>query len=250
MDWQGIIKELLGPGVAPQGGAPLPGRPGQGGGLAELLGGSAGGGGTLGALLQRIRPPMGQAAGAAAAGGLLGSVMGGRGGGGLLRMGGMALVGLLAHRAYEGWKTQQGGGTAPDTQEFARPEADAAGGRPFGLVLVQAMMAAARADGTMDDAERERIFAEAERLDLDAEGKAEMFRIIDTPADPEAVARLAETDAQKAELYTASALVIGEPGAAERAYLDALAGALDLPPGLKLRLDGELREAAALRGRG
>jgi uncharacterized membrane protein YebE (DUF533 family) len=249
MDWQGIIRELLGPGVGPGQGARLPGSPGQGGGLAELLGGAAGGGGTLGQLLQRIRPPMGGAAGAAAAGGLLGSLMAGRGGGGLLRMGGMAAIGLLAHRAYVQWTAQQGG-AAPQTGEFARPEAEAASGRPFGLVLVQAMMAAARADGTMDRDERERIFAEAERLDLDAEGKAEMFRILDTAADPEAIARLADTEAQRAEIYTASALIIGEAGAAERAYLQALSGALDLPPGLTQRLDAQLREAAALPGAG
>ncbi|WP_431305256.1 tellurite resistance TerB family protein [Sediminicoccus sp. BL-A-41-H5] len=247
MDWQGIIRELLGPGAVPQTGTPLPGRQGQGGGLAELLGGAAGGGGTLGELLQRIRPPMGHAAGAAAAGGLLGSLLGG-GRGGLLRVGGMAVVGLLAHRAYEQWKAQQGGGGAPGVEEFARPEAEATGGRPFGLALVQAMMAAARADGTMDAAERERIFAEAERLNLDPGEKAEMFRILEVSADPETVARLAETDAQKAELYTASALIIGEAGAAERAYLQALAGALDLPPGLVQRLEAELREAAALPG--
>lgn len=247
MDWQGIIKELLGPGAAPQTGTPLPGRPGQGGGLAELLGGASGGGGTLGAVLQRIRPPMGNAAGAAAAGGLLGSLLGGRGGGGLLRMGGMAVVGLLAHRAYEQWKAQQGG-AAPEARDFARPEAETTSGRPFGLALVQAMMAAARADGTMDAAERERIFAEAERLNLDAGEKAEMFRILEVSADPETVARLAETEAQKAELYTASALIIGEAGAAERAYLEALAGALNLPPGLVQRLDAELREAQAQTG--
>lgn len=250
MDWQGIIKELLGPGAAPQTGTPLPGRPGQGGGLAELLGGVGGAGGSLGALLQRIRPPMGNAAGAAAAGGLLGSLLGGRRGGGLLRMGGMAVVGLLAHRAYEQWKAQQGGGAAPPAEEFAHPEAETAPGRPFGLALVQAMMAAARADGTMDAAERERIFAEAERLNLDAGEKAEMFRILEVSADPQTVARLAETDAQKAELYTASALIIGEAGAAERAYLAALAGALDLPPGLVQRLEAQLREAAALPGAG
>jgi uncharacterized membrane protein YebE (DUF533 family) len=255
MDWQRMMDEVLGrmrqgaPGGGNQAGAAQPGTP-RGGGLADILGGlTGGGGGSLGDLLQRVRPPMGNAAGAAAAGGLLGSLLGGRGGGGLLRMGGMAVVGLLAHRAYEQWKAQQGGATAtPAAEEFAQPAAQGAEGRPFGLALVQAMMAAAHADGAMDATERERIFAEAERLQLDAGEKAEMFRILDTPADPEAIARLAATEAQKAELYTASALIIGQAGAAERAYLEALAGALDLPPGLRQRLDAELRAASELPG--
>jgi uncharacterized membrane protein YebE (DUF533 family) len=216
MDWQRMMDEVLGrmrQGAPPnQAGATRPGTR-QGGGLADILGGLTGGGG------------------------------------GLLRMGGMAVVGLLAHRAYEGWKAQQGGATAmPAAEEFAQPAAQGAEGRPFGLALVQAMMAAAHADGAMDATERERIFAEAERLQLDAGEKAEMFRILDTPADPEAIARLAATEAQKAELYAASALIIGKAGAAERAYLDALAGALDLPPGLRQRLDAELREASELPG--
>ena len=189
---------------------------------------------------------MGGAAGAAAAGGLLGSLLGGRGGGGLLRTGGMAVIGLLAHRAYETWKTQQSGQpAAPASEEFAQPAAKAGGEQPFGLVLVRAMVAAARADGTLDASERDRIFDEAERLQLDPGEKAEMFRILETSADPQAIARLAVTDAQKAEIYTASALIIGTPGSAERAYLEALAGALDLPNGLRARLDAEVQEALA-----
>ena len=177
--------------------------------------------------------------GAAAAGGLLGSVLGGRRGGGLLRTGGMAAVGLLAYRAYEQWKAQQAGNPAtPSAAEFAQVEEPA-----FGLSLVRAMVAAARADGDMDSAERERIFGEAERLNLDADDKAEMFRILDTPADPAAIARLAVTEAQKAEIYTASALIIGKAGASERAYLVALAGVLDLPAGLRARLDAEVQAA-------
>ena len=108
------------------------------------------------------------------------------------------------------------------------------------------MVAAGRADGELDAEERNRIFSETERLQLDAEDKAEVFRILDTQPDPQAIARLAVTEAQKAELYTASALIIGQPGVAERVYLEALAGALRLPPGLRTRLDAQVTEAMAL----
>jgi len=218
---------------------------GQGGGLGSVMG-SSGLGGSLGSILGGMRPPMGGAAGAAAAGGLLGSLLGGRGGGGgLLRTGGMAVAGLLAYRAYEQWKSRQpGAAETPAMPEYAQAAAPAGEGEPFGLALVRAMVAAARADGALDPDERERIFAEAERLDLDDDDKAEMFRILETPADPTMIASLAATDAQKAELYTVSAMITGGDSASERAYLAALAGALRLPAGLRARLDAEVQDAA------
>ncbi|UPY39061.1 DUF533 domain-containing protein [Sediminicoccus sp. KRV36] len=239
MDFQRIIAELLG--RTTQGG----GTSGGAGGLDGLLAGLGGAnGGSLTEMLGRLKSPMGPTVGAAAAGGLLGSLTGGRGGGGLLRIGGMAVIGVLAHRAFEAWKAQQPGQPAtPAPAEFAQDAAKGADDEPFGLVLVRAMVAAAHADGTLDPTERERIFTEAERLQLDPGEKAELFRILDTPADPVAIARLAITDAQKAELYTASALIIGAAGAAERAYLEALAGALELPDGLRAKLDAEIRAA-------
>jgi uncharacterized membrane protein YebE (DUF533 family) len=212
------------------------------GGLGQMFGNRPGASGGAGG--GSLRDILGRATGgqAAAAGGLLGAVLGG----GLFRTGGMALVGLLAHRAYAQWQAQQAGATAmPADDQFAQPEAADSQGKPFGLSIIRAMVAAARADGALDNEERERIFAEAERLDLSAEEKAEVFGVLDTPPDPRAIAALAATEAQKAELYLASAMAMGEVhSASERTYLGALAGALRLPPELRARLDAQLREAA------
>lgn len=236
-----ILEQMMGPGAA----GPTPGaRPGEAPpGSGSLGTGPMGNmfGGSLGDMLGRIRPPAtgGQAA---AAGGLLGAVLGG----GLARTGGMALLGLLAHRAYSQWQAQQAGAAqTPAETEFAQPDAADSAGKPFGLSLIRAMVAAARADGALDAGERERIFAEAERLDLSDEEKGEIFGILDTPADPRAVAALAATPAQGAELYLASAMAMGTThNASERAYLGALASALRLPPELRAQLDTQLREAA------
>lgn len=228
-----ILEQMMGPGATGQSGQ----RPGEAAGpgpMGNMFGGS------LGDMLGRIRPPAtgGQAA---AAGGLLGAVLGG----GLARTGGMALLGLLAHRAYSQWQAQQAGAVqTPAQEDFAQPEAADSAGQPFGLSLIRAMVAAARADGMLDAGERERIFAEAERLDLSDEEKGEIFGILDTPADPRAVAALAATAAQGAELYLASAMAMGAThNASERAYLGALASALRLPPELRAQLDAQLREA-------
>lgn len=253
----GGLGGLLGGGQGrnPAAGGAAPGAGGLGGllggmsgGLGGLLGGGGSGGG-LGGILGGLRGPMGGAGQAAAAGGLLGSVLGGRGGAGLFRVGGMALLGLLAHRAYGAWQSQQqSGASVPATDEFAQPAAADSEGKPFGLSVIRAMVSAARADGQLDAQEHERIFNEAERLALSEEEKGEIFGVLNTAADPAAIAQLAATDAQKAELYLASAMVVaGGDSASERTYLSALAGALKLAPALRTQLDGQLREALALQ---
>lgn len=221
------------------------GNPSAAGGLTDLFG-SGGSGGGIGDILGKLRPPMGGAGQAAAMGGLLGTVLGGRGGGGgLFRVGGMALLGLLAHRAFGQWKQQQGE-SEPAPQDFAQLDAPDSQGGPFGLSVLRAMVAAARSDGTLDSQEHQRIFAEAERLSLSADEKAEIFSVLETTPDPSAIARLAKTDAQKAELYLASAMVLGgADNASERVYLDVLSSALNLPGQLRMKLDAQLQEAAA-----
>ncbi|TPG47091.1 tellurite resistance TerB family protein [Roseomonas nepalensis] len=228
---------------------------------------------------------LGGGLGTAAAGGLLGSLLGGRrrpsGGGSLMQMGGMAVLGTLAYRAWQKFQESQGvpeaargGATAPsappasgpwagagkapmgapvgaqgrvpDPKEFAQEEVEAADGQPFGLSIVKAMISAAKADGHMDNDERDRIFGEVEKLGLDAEAKGFVFQAMDAPTDPAAIAALARTDAQKAEIYMASRLVAEPDTAAERAYLDALAHRLGLAAGLRQSLDAQAAEAHEL----
>ncbi|MBP0493355.1 tellurite resistance TerB family protein [Roseomonas sp. SG15] len=223
---------------------------------------------------------LGGGIGTAAAGGLLGSLLGGgrrSGGGGLLRMGGMAVLGTLAYRAWKQWQDSQaqGGAPAPSSMpsgsasvpstgpwsgaapaqgapalppptEFARDDAPGADGHPFGLSLIRAMIAAAKADGHLDDSERNRIFDEVERLGLDADAKGFVFQALDAPVDPAAIAAMARTDAQKSEIYMVSRLVAEPDTAAERAYLDALAHRLGLAAGLRQSLEAQAAEAHQL----
>lgn len=258
---RGGVEDLLGGllggrGTAPQGtgmGSPMGGAPGGGlGGMLDAFGGrgpsGAGGlGGLADSLGGMLKPPMGGGMAGAAAGGLLGSILGGRrgggGGSGLIRMGGLAILGALAHRAYKDWQAKQGtpgGAPAP-----AAPEAPAADAQPLGLALIRAMIAAAKADGVLDGEERERIFGEVERLDLADDEKGFVFAAMREEADPAAIAALARDEGQKAQIYLASRLVAGPDSAAERAWLEALAHELKLPPGLKQSLDQQAKDAAA-----
>ena len=182
-------------------------------------------------------------AGGAVAGGLLSMLFGGnsRRGGGLLGYGGAAALGALALQAYQNYQRQQGGGAARfgdvGTQALphARPAAD---GSPFELTLVRAMVGAAKADGHIDANEQKRLFAEVERLGLDADAKAYIFDLLTQDVDLYDLARAATTPEQGAEIYLAARLAIDPDEPSERAYLDALATRLGLPAELRAHLDG------------
>ena len=108
--------------------------------------------------------------------------------------------------------------------------------------MLRAMISAARADGHMDERERSLVEAELQRLEVDpglhARVEAEMRR----PVDPVDLAADVDGPEQAAEVYLASVIVCDSTGTMERAYLDALAMALHLPPELKTDLE---RRAAA-----
>jgi uncharacterized membrane protein YebE (DUF533 family) len=182
-------------------------------------------------------------AGGAVAGGLLSLLLGGgrrRRGGGLLGYGGAAALGALALQAYQNYQRQQAGGQprASDAAAGALPHArPAADGSAFELVLVRAMVGAAKADGHIDAAEQRRLFAEVERLGLDADAKAYVFDLLTHDVDLDGIARAAATPEQGAELYLAARLAIDPDVPAESAYLDALAARLQLPADLRTTLD-------------
>ena len=100
------------------------------------------------------------------------------------------------------------------------------------MALVRVMIAAARADGHIDESERSRI---ADRLRLSGIGaEAEQFLVqeLEKPVDLDALVAAAGTEPQKVELYTAARLTIAPDSRAERGFLDLLAGRLGLPDAL------------------
>jgi len=101
-----------------------------------------------------------------------------------------------------------------------------------------AMVGAAKADGHIDANEQKRLFAEVERLGLDAEAKAYIFDLLTQDVDLYDLARSATTPEQGAEIYLAARLAIDPDQPSERAYLDALATRLGLPADLRAQLDG------------
>lgn len=220
---------------------------GQNGYVSKPSGGLGSVAGLAREVLGRAAGPGGGFAGGAAAGGLAGLLLGGkkgkgRGLGGLLSHGGAAALGALAHRAYAEWQRTNAPVGSPlaalvPEARFLPDAAPAADGLPFELALVRAMIGAAKADGHVDAAEQGRIFAHVEQLDLPADAKAWVFDTLAAPVGVSEVAAAARTPEQAAELYLVSRLAISPDEPAERAYLQALAHRLALPPGLAERMD-------------
>jgi uncharacterized membrane protein YebE (DUF533 family) len=181
----------------------------------------------------------------AIAGGLLGILLTGGGRrmlGTGLKIGGMAAIGGLAYKAYEDWKKGQGGAAlpAPAEKEFLPDDPDQAD--RLATHLLQAMIAAAKADGHVTPDERAKIDAQLANLGLEDEAAALIAVELDAPLDVGRIAALAGSEAEAAQIYAASLLSVDVDNDAERAYLAELAARLKLDPALVERLHAQAEQ--------
>lgn len=107
-------------------------------------------------------------------------------------------------------------------------------------LLLRAMVAAAKADGALDAAERKAIAAQLDAAGLDAAERAAILAEFDNPAAPETLAKEARDPMLAAQLYAAAFAAAGEVSAAERAWLDRLAKALRLDAAAKGAIEARL----------
>lgn len=98
------------------------------------------------------------------------------------------------------------------------------------LLLMRAMIAAARADGAIDADERRAIAERMDAADLTAEQRDLVLAEFSNPLGIEALAAQAPDPVAAAQLYAASVIAMGEVSAIERAWLQRLAAALRLSP--------------------
>jgi uncharacterized membrane protein YebE (DUF533 family) len=108
--------------------------------------------------------------------------------------------------------------------EPAGPDAEEA----EALLMVRAMIAAAKADGSVDAAERAAIAGQLDAAGLTAEERDFVLADFDRPLTPEQLAKEARDPMLRARLYAAAFAAAGEVTPPERAWLDALAKALKL----------------------
>ncbi|PRD42712.1 DUF533 domain-containing protein [Phyllobacterium phragmitis] len=172
--------------------------------------------------------------------------------GSAVKIGGLAAIAGLAYKAYQNYQT----GKAPEQPVTKEPEllpppagdrfnpaTAPQGEQKFALVLVRAMIAAARADGHIDEAEKAKIAERMGQVGLSAEAQQFIAKELAAPVDIDALVDEAKTEAQKVELYTASRLTIEPETRAERGYLDLLAGRLKLPDALVDHIEATVSNA-------
>jgi uncharacterized membrane protein YebE (DUF533 family) len=176
------------------------------------------------------------------AGGALANVLSGKKArkiaGSALQLGGMALVGGLAYKAWQNY--QQGSGTAagpgvttpPAGSAFLPASNDTAGVSALSLLLARAMIAAAKADGQIDATETQTILNQINNLNIPADDKAFLFEEYGRPLDVPGLIAAVDSEEHAAEVYAASVMMVDPPSPPEQIYLDTLARELGMDAGL------------------
>jgi uncharacterized membrane protein YebE (DUF533 family) len=164
--------------------------------------------------------------------------LGGKG----LAYGGMAALGVLAYRAYSDWQ-KQNAGSAPAEAPRTVDRVSGAEAETHSRAILKALVAAAKADGHVDDRERQLIEQELGKVSDDAALRQWLEPELSKPLDPAEVASAAESPEIASEMYLVSLMMVDDQNYMERAYLDELARNLKLDSSLRERLETQARQA-------
>lgn len=116
----------------------------------------------------------------------------------------------------------------PEPTAAAEPDADAEDAEA--LLILRAMISCAKADGTLDPAERAAIADQLDRAGLDQAARDLVIAEFAHPASVAEIAAAVRDPVLAAQVYAAAFLAAGEIGAAERAWLDSFTAASGLDP--------------------
>lgn len=167
----------------------------------------------------------------------------------LASYGGLAALGMMVYNTYSDYQRQQQAGATAPTHVLPAPQTVDRLPPPqvdeHSRAILQALVAAAKADGHIDTRERALIETEYARQGLAADVQQWLHAELEKPLDPAEVARAASSPEMAGEMYLASLLVADEQSFMEKAYLDELARQLKLPADIQARLHRQLEQAVA-----
>jgi len=175
----------------------------------------------------KVREALRKGVGTGAAAGALLLLLKSKSGRKIAALGGLAGLGTLAYKAF-----QKNGGKMPNWKQeiigmISGPKAEARS-----EAILRAMIAAAKADGEI---------SEAEMAFIKQNDEIDLGDILDQEANPIEIARLADGEQAEREIYAASCRIADGLNEKERDYLDNLAMALRLDPELAARLETDVR---------
>lgn len=173
---------------------------------------------------------------------VLTALIGTRGGrkltGTAIKLGGLAALGGIAYKAYQNWRG--------DSAEPASPihQLDGEQANERSLLLIQAMVAAANADGHIDAEEQALIRQQILDMDLPESLLDEIKDIVKTPPSVAQIAAKVDGPETAGEVYLAARL-LADPASSidEKQFLDSLVIGLNMDPGLRSELDNQLSDS-------
>lgn len=166
--------------------------------------------------------------GAGAAAGALALLLSSRSGRKMVTLGGLAGLGTIAYKAHKAGKMPK---SADDVIGLLKgPDAEMRS-----EVLIMAMVAAAKADGDISDAEK--LLIESE---YSGASNAVLSALKTSPKAAD-VAKMAKTPQAAAEIYAVSCRIANGLNPKERDYLDSLAMAMNLEPDVAARIETDVR---------
>lgn len=194
-----------------------------------------------------------QLAAGAAAGGLGGLLVGSKTGRGVIgsavKLSALALIGGLAYKAVQNYQAGKPliSGASPLTN--AAPDGTgfepAAQTNESATLLIRTMIAAAAADGRIDDAEQAKIIASFEQMGgFNDEAKTFVRNELANPASADDLAAGVTSPEIAVQVYTAARVAIESDSAAEKDFLASLAGSLGIDAKLAAHIDATARSAA------
>lgn len=110
------------------------------------------------------------------------------------------------------------------------------------MLLMRAMISAAYCDGHIDDAERQRIFAQVDTMDLSVQEKATLFDELRKPLALQDLVAQVPNAQTGIEVYAASASAINLSEQNSQAYLHTLANQLCIPTQLTQSIHAQLQQ--------
>jgi uncharacterized membrane protein YebE (DUF533 family) len=169
-----------------------------------------------------------------------------------VRLGGLALISGLAYKAYQNYQQGlpplTGGQPAPGGQQLvAAPtgsgfEPDVVTNEQA-LLYIRAMIAAASADGRIDEREQARIAGNLQQAGLGREAQLFLEGEINTPATVDDLAASVTSEQDAVQVYTAARIAIDLDNGAEHDFLTRLADALEIDAALAAQVDAAARAA-------
>jgi uncharacterized membrane protein YebE (DUF533 family) len=173
--------------------------------------------------------------------------------GAAVKLGGLALIGGLAYKAYQNYQQGQpplgGQRQARQGQQALLPAPAGSGFEPSAVsndhatLLIRAMIAAAAADGRIDAQEQKKILGGLGQAGVTEVAQQFLAREIQNPASIDELGKVVTSQEEAVQVYTAARITVDPDAEEEHEFLAALADRLGIDDALAAHIDATARSA-------